>query len=167
MYSRSRSKHPVFGKIKHVHTCSTRTAPLSVQATNQNPTLISQHLSQTNHHIPTCIPNKISQGHMDELAYALSGENAHYGTPINTAAPGRVPGGSTSGPAVSNHDDYCSSPDDVCHLLLLKRSCWQQVCFYCCASPICFSQQAAMQGRAVQGIPETTFLAVATLASVT
>jgi len=38
---------------------------------------------------------------MDELAYALSGENAHYGTPINTAAPGRVPGGSTSGPAVS------------------------------------------------------------------
>lgn len=38
---------------------------------------------------------------MDELAYALSGENAHYGTPVNVAAPGRVPGGSTSGPAVS------------------------------------------------------------------
>jgi amidase len=40
---------------------------------------------------------------MDELAYALSGENAHYGTPVNAAAPGRVPGGSTSGPAVRGH----------------------------------------------------------------
>ena len=42
----------------------------------------------------------IGKGHMDELAYALSGENHHYGTPVNAAAPGRVPGGSTSGPAV-------------------------------------------------------------------
>lgn len=35
----------------------------------------------------------------DELAYGLSGINAHYGTPPNPAAPGRVPGGSSSGPA--------------------------------------------------------------------
>ncbi|MCK5089504.1 MAG: amidase [Hyphomicrobiaceae bacterium] len=35
----------------------------------------------------------------DELAFSLLGENAHYGTPINTAAPGRVPGGSSSGSA--------------------------------------------------------------------
>lgn len=34
----------------------------------------------------------------DELAYSLAGTNAHYGTPPNPAAPGRVPGGSTSGP---------------------------------------------------------------------
>jgi amidase len=39
--------------------------------------------------------------HMDELAFSLNGENAHYGTPINTAAPGRIPGGSSSGSAVS------------------------------------------------------------------
>ena len=36
---------------------------------------------------------------MDELAYSLAGSNAHYGTPINPAAPGRVCGGSSSGSA--------------------------------------------------------------------
>ncbi|WP_454625341.1 amidase [Bradyrhizobium cenepequi] len=36
---------------------------------------------------------------MDELAWSLIGENAHYGTPINVNAPGRVPGGSSSGSA--------------------------------------------------------------------
>jgi Asp-tRNA(Asn)/Glu-tRNA(Gln) amidotransferase A subunit family amidase len=35
----------------------------------------------------------------DELAFSLSGTNAHYGTPANPAAPDRVPGGSSSGPA--------------------------------------------------------------------
>ena len=33
----------------------------------------------------------------DELAYSLHGDNAHYGTPINSAAPDCVPGGSSSG----------------------------------------------------------------------
>jgi Asp-tRNA(Asn)/Glu-tRNA(Gln) amidotransferase A subunit family amidase len=37
----------------------------------------------------------------DELAYSLSGTNVHYGTPVNTAAPGRVPGGSSSGSAAA------------------------------------------------------------------
>ena len=35
----------------------------------------------------------------DELTYSLSGQNAHYGTPVNSAAPGRIPGGSSSGSA--------------------------------------------------------------------
>jgi amidase len=35
----------------------------------------------------------------DELAFSLSGANAHYGTPPNPAAPGLVTGGSSSGPA--------------------------------------------------------------------
>ncbi|MCM3922987.1 amidase family protein [Frankia sp. AiPs1] len=35
----------------------------------------------------------------DELAFSLSGANVHYGIPPNPAAPDRVPGGSTSGPA--------------------------------------------------------------------
>ncbi|MFG3341789.1 amidase [Glycomyces sp. NPDC048151] len=35
----------------------------------------------------------------DELAWSLNGTNAHYGTPENPAAPGRVPGGSSSGSA--------------------------------------------------------------------
>lgn len=35
----------------------------------------------------------------DELAYSLNGENHHYGTPVNPRAPGRIPGGSSSGSA--------------------------------------------------------------------
>jgi amidase len=35
----------------------------------------------------------------DELAFSLSGTNVHYGTPFNTRAPGRVPGGSSCGSA--------------------------------------------------------------------
>ncbi len=37
----------------------------------------------------------------DELTYSLMGENAHYGTPINVNAPGRIPGGSSSGSAAA------------------------------------------------------------------
>ena len=35
----------------------------------------------------------------DELTRGIFGENAHYGTPVNPRAPGRVPGGSSSGSA--------------------------------------------------------------------
>jgi amidase len=35
----------------------------------------------------------------DELMFSLSGENTHYGTPVNPSAPGRIPGGSSSGSA--------------------------------------------------------------------
>jgi Asp-tRNA(Asn)/Glu-tRNA(Gln) amidotransferase A subunit family amidase len=35
----------------------------------------------------------------DEFAYSIAGSNAHYGTPPNPRAPGRLPGGSSSGPA--------------------------------------------------------------------
>lgn len=37
----------------------------------------------------------------DELMYSLNGENFHYGTPVNPKAPDRIPGGSSSGSAVS------------------------------------------------------------------
>lgn len=37
----------------------------------------------------------------DELAYSLHGDNIHYGTPINRAAPDRVTGGSSSGSAAA------------------------------------------------------------------
>ena len=39
--------------------------------------------------------------HTEEMAFSLTGENAHYGTPINPAAPDRVPGGSSSGSAAA------------------------------------------------------------------
>jgi amidase len=35
----------------------------------------------------------------DEITRGIFGENAHYGTPINPRAPGRIPGGSSSGSA--------------------------------------------------------------------
>jgi amidase len=37
----------------------------------------------------------------DELAYSIHGDNLHYGTPANVSAPGRVPGGSSSGSAAA------------------------------------------------------------------
>lgn len=37
----------------------------------------------------------------DELAWSLNGQNHHYGTPVNVAAPGRLPGGSSSGSAAA------------------------------------------------------------------
>lgn len=43
----------------------------------------------------------LGKTHTDEIAYSLMGVNAHYGTPINTAAPDRVPGGSSSGSAAA------------------------------------------------------------------
>ncbi|XP_022744374.1 outer envelope protein 64, mitochondrial-like isoform X2 [Durio zibethinus] len=38
---------------------------------------------------------------MDELAFGITGENKHYGTPINPNMPSNVPGGSSSGSAVA------------------------------------------------------------------
>lgn len=43
----------------------------------------------------------VGKTHTDELAYSLNGENVHYGTPVNPKAPGRIPGGSSSGSAAA------------------------------------------------------------------
>jgi amidase len=43
----------------------------------------------------------------DELAYSLSGTNIHYGTPINVAAPGHIPGGSSAGSAAAVAAGLC------------------------------------------------------------
>lgn len=43
----------------------------------------------------------VGKTYTDELAYSLTGENAHYGTPINPHCPDRVPGGSSNGSAVA------------------------------------------------------------------
>jgi amidase len=37
----------------------------------------------------------------DEIMYSINGENAHYGTPVNPKAIGRIPGGSSCGSAVA------------------------------------------------------------------
>ena len=43
----------------------------------------------------------------DELAYSLAGTNVHFGTPVNTAAPGRIPGGSSAGSAAAVAAGLC------------------------------------------------------------
>jgi amidase len=42
----------------------------------------------------------VGKAHTDELAWSMYGMNAHFGTPVNPAAPDRIPGGSSSGSAV-------------------------------------------------------------------
>lgn len=49
----------------------------------------------------------IGKTHTDELAFSLNGENAHYGTPLNVNAPGRIPGGSSSGSAAAVAGGLC------------------------------------------------------------
>jgi amidase len=41
----------------------------------------------------------VGKTHTDELTWSLTGENAHYGAPVNANAPGRITGGSSSGSA--------------------------------------------------------------------
>jgi amidase len=43
----------------------------------------------------------------DELAYSLAGTNIHYGTPVNMAAPGHIPGGSSAGSAAAVAAGLC------------------------------------------------------------
>ncbi len=71
-----------------------------------NPTWASSHAPATAH--APCVVACLEAGatlrgktHTDELAYSLMGVNAHYGTPRNSAAPERVPGGSSSGSAAA------------------------------------------------------------------
>lgn len=49
----------------------------------------------------------IGKTHTDELTYSLNGENAHYGTPVNVNAAGRIPGGSSSGSAAAVAAGLC------------------------------------------------------------
>ncbi len=49
----------------------------------------------------TPAPRFVGKTHTAELAFSIDGRNEHYGTPINPAAPDRVPGGSSSGSAAA------------------------------------------------------------------
>ena len=69
-----------------------------------NPDWHKSH-APANHHA-ACVGLLLEQGARclgktisDELAYSLVGENHFYGTPLNPAAPDRIPGGSSSGSA--------------------------------------------------------------------
>lgn len=49
----------------------------------------------------------IGKAHTDEIAYSMNGENHFYGTPRNVNAPGRIPGGSSSGSAAAVAGELC------------------------------------------------------------
>ncbi len=49
----------------------------------------------------------IGKTHTNEMAFSMSGKNAHYGTPRNGAAPDRIPGGSSSGSASAVSNGLC------------------------------------------------------------
>jgi amidase len=43
----------------------------------------------------------------DEFFFSVTGANAHYGTPVNVRAPGRLPGGSSAGSAAATAAGAC------------------------------------------------------------
>lgn len=49
----------------------------------------------------------VGKTHTDELAFSIAGNNFHYGAPINTAAPDRAVGGSSSGSAAAVAAGLC------------------------------------------------------------
>ena len=66
----------------HTHAPAARSAP------------VVQRLLDAGAHL-------VGKTHTDELTWSLTGENAHYGAPVNVNAPGRITGGSSSGSAAA------------------------------------------------------------------
>ncbi|MFB9312227.1 AtzH-like domain-containing protein [Nocardioides plantarum] len=71
-----------------------------------NPTWLAEAAVETDH--ADAVARLLAAGaavrgisRTDELAYSLAGTNAHHGTAPNPAAPGRIPGGSSSGSAAA------------------------------------------------------------------
>lgn len=65
---------------KSTHPVAQTTAPAVEMLLNEGATLLGKSIS-------------------DEMAFSLDGENVHYGTPLNSKCPDRIPGGSSSGSA--------------------------------------------------------------------
>lgn len=67
---------------------------LGTHATAAEHSFVAERLLNAGAHL-------VGKTHTEEMAFSITGENAHYGTPRNVAAPGRVPGGSSSGSAAA------------------------------------------------------------------
>lgn len=67
---------------KSMHQTAQATAPAVEMLLNEGATLLGKTIS-------------------DEMAFSLDGENFHYGTPLNSRCPERIPGGSSSGSATA------------------------------------------------------------------
>ncbi len=73
---------------RRTHAVPTRTAPAAALLLKAGAVLVGKTIT-------------------DELAWDVDGRNAHYGTPVNVAAPGRMPGGSSSGSAAATAAGLC------------------------------------------------------------
>jgi len=67
---------------KNTHPVAQATAPSVEALLNEGATMMGKAIS-------------------DEMAFSLDGENVHYGTPLNSKCPDRIPGGSSSGSAAA------------------------------------------------------------------
>ncbi len=67
---------------KNTHPVAQANAPAVDMLLNEGATLLGKTIS-------------------DEMAFSLDGENFHYGTPLNSKCPERIPGGSSSGSAAA------------------------------------------------------------------
>ena len=79
---------------------------------NGNPTWLETHepAANTAAIVQSCLnagATMIGKVICDEFFYSFIGENAHYGTPLNSAAPGKIPGGSSSGSVASVAAGIC------------------------------------------------------------
>jgi amidase len=96
-----------------------------------NPTWQETHPPAVAHAI--CVEQLLSEGALclgktisDELAFDLSGENHFYGTPMNTRAPDRIPGGSSSGSAsavAAGYVDFAIGTDTAGSIRLPASNC--------------------------------------------
>lgn len=73
---------------KRTHNVATETAPALTRLLDAGAKLIGKSIS-------------------DELAFSLDGINVHYGTPLNSLYPDRIPGGSSSGSAAAVAAKVC------------------------------------------------------------
>jgi len=82
--------------------------------TGGNPDWARTHAVPTRHAPPVAAlleagATLIGKTITDELAYGMTGRNAHFGTPVNGGAPDRLPGGSSSGSASAVSNELCDA----------------------------------------------------------
>lgn len=63
--------------------------------------------------------------------FSISGENEHYSTPTNPAAPSRTPGGSSSGAAVAVAANLVDFSLGELHLFLIL---FKDICYWRCTN---------------------------------
>ena len=68
---------------------------------------IKQHTAPVIQRLLDAGARLVGKAHTNEMAFSMSGKNAHYGTPRNGAAHDRIPGGSSSGSASAVSNGLC------------------------------------------------------------